>query len=70
MKTSHHMSPAIFVAAIVAGSVFMLNHNGFFDRTEILASVKAEDILTASDLAVTTKVQAPVLDGNQTSSIQ
>ena len=70
MKTSHHLSSAIFVAAIVAGSVFMLNHNGFFDRTKILASLKAEDVLTASDLGVTAKVPAAVLDGNQTASIQ
>ncbi|MEZ2127307.1 MULTISPECIES: hypothetical protein [unclassified Sinorhizobium] len=69
MKTSHHLSPAIFAAAIVAGSVFMLNHNGFFDRTEILASVKAEDVLTANDLGATTKVPAAALDGDQTSSI-
>ena len=65
MKTSLHMSPAIYLAAVVAGSVLMLNHNGFFDRKEILATVKAEDVLTVKDLAVTAK--AP--DSDQTSSI-
>lgn len=49
METSRHTSPAILALAVIAGGAFLLFHSGFFDgafRTDILASVKAEDVLT------------------------
>lgn len=54
MGTLHHSSPIALVAVVVAGSVILIQHSGFFDggfRTEILASVKAEDTISAADWA-------------------
>jgi hypothetical protein len=53
MVTSRHTSPAILAAALIAGSVFLLQDSGFFDgafRTDILASVKAGDSLSRSNV--------------------
>ncbi len=70
METSRHSSPAVLVAAMIAGSAFLIQHNGFFEgafRTDILASVKAEDVLTATDLGAMSHVQA--VDRAATASI-
>jgi len=55
MVTSRRTSPTILAAAIVAGSVFLLEDSGFFDgafRTDILASVEAGDSLSLADVQV------------------
>lgn len=52
METSRHTLPVILTAAIVAGSALLLQDSGFFDgalRTDILASVRAEESLGAAD---------------------
>ena len=52
MVTSRHASPTILAAAVIVGSVFLLEDSGFFDgafRTEILASVKAGDSLSSAN---------------------
>ncbi|TDW26234.1 hypothetical protein EV128_115133 [Rhizobium azibense] len=51
MEASRHTSPLI-LAAIVAGSALLLQEGGFFEgafRTDILASVSAEESLGAAD---------------------
>jgi hypothetical protein len=47
METSRHTSPIVLAAAVIAGSVALIQQNGFFDgvfRSDILASVKAEEV--------------------------
>ncbi|GAA3095713.1 hypothetical protein GCM10010520_46790 [Rhizobium viscosum] len=54
MGSPRHTSPVILAFAILAGCAFLLQQTGFFNgifSTDILASVKAEDILSASDIA-------------------
>jgi ABC-type transporter Mla maintaining outer membrane lipid asymmetry permease subunit MlaE len=70
METSRHSSPIVLVAALVAGSVFLMWHSGFFEgafRTDILTSVKAEDVLIAADAAAMGKV---TFDNQHTGSVR
>ncbi|MBB3591029.1 hypothetical protein FHX08_001373 [Rhizobium sp. BK529] len=73
MESSRHTSPAILAFAVVAGGVFLLQQSGFFNgifRTDILASVKAEDVLSASDIAAMEKPVAADIDTAQTASLR
>jgi len=61
MESPRHTSPAILALAIIAGCAFLLQQTGFFNgifSTDILASVKAEDILSVSDIAA---MERPVI---------
>lgn len=54
MESSRHTSPAILALAVIAGIAFLLQQSGFFNgifSTDILASVKAEDVLSTADIA-------------------
>lgn len=58
MQTSHNSPPAVLAAAVTAGSLFLIQQQGFFHgafTSEILASIDAEDVLVASDYTVTSK---------------
>jgi hypothetical protein len=53
MKASRHSWPIVLVAAVIAGSALLMQHNGFFDgafRTDILASIKTDEVLSAADM--------------------
>jgi hypothetical protein len=68
METSRHTSPAILALAVIAGGAFLLLHSGFFDgafRTDILASVKAEDVLTAANTGASRNI-----DRSETASVR
>jgi hypothetical protein len=52
MQTSHNSPPAVLAAAVIAGSLFLIQQQGFFHgafTSEILASINAEDMLVAND---------------------
>lgn len=69
METSRHISP-IVLAAVIAGSVALIQQDGFFDgvfRSDILASVKAEEVLNAADLA--NRVDTAAVDHRATAAI-
>ncbi|MBW9056249.1 hypothetical protein [Rhizobium mesosinicum] len=54
MEPSRQTSPAILALAIAFGVAFLLQQSGFFNgifSTDILASVKVEDVLGAADIA-------------------
>ncbi|MBB3464621.1 hypothetical protein [Rhizobium sp. BK377] len=78
MEPSRHTSPAILALAITFGVAFLLQQSGFFNgifSTDILASVKAEDVLSAADIAAMEKQPAPSmtavnLDGPQAASVR
>jgi hypothetical protein len=78
MESPRHSSPAILALAIIAGCAFLLQQTGFFNgifSTDILASVKAEDILSASDIAGTKKsavqpMTATNIDRAETASVR
>jgi hypothetical protein len=78
MESSRHTSPAILALAIVAGIAFLLQQSGFFNgifSTDILASVKAEDMLSAADFAgmekpTTQAVTAANIDVAETASVR
>ncbi|WP_018900568.1 hypothetical protein [Rhizobium sp. 2MFCol3.1] len=56
MQTSHNSPPAVLAAAVIAGSLFLIQQQGFFHgafTSEILASINAEDVLVASDYIAT-----------------
>ncbi|XAZ25449.1 hypothetical protein LVY75_20130 [Sinorhizobium sp. B11] len=62
MESSRHTSPVILGLAVLAGTIFLLQQSGFFNgifSTDILASVKAEDVLSAADIATMEKQPAP-----------
>jgi hypothetical protein len=77
MESSRHTSPVILGLAVLAGTIFLLQQSGFFNgifSTDILASVKAEDVLSAADIAAMEKqpaapMPAVNLDGPQTASV-
>ncbi|MBB3319248.1 hypothetical protein FHT77_005161 [Rhizobium sp. BK181] len=51
METSRHTSPIILVTAVIAGSLALIEQNGFFDgifHNEILASVRVEETVGAA----------------------
>lgn len=73
MGSSRHTSPAVLALAVVAGGVFLLQQSGFFNgifRTDILASVKAEDVLDAADIAGMEKPVAANIDTAETASVR
>lgn len=73
MQSSRHTSPTILALAILAGGAFLLQQSGFFNgifSTDILASVKAGDILNASDIAAVEKPVAANIDTSQTASVR
>lgn len=74
MESSRHTSPAILALAIVAGGAFLLQQSGFFNgifSTEILASVRAEDVLSAGDIAARDNpVTAANIDTAETASVR
>jgi hypothetical protein len=58
MQTSLNSPPAVLAAAVIAGSLFLIQQQGFFHgafTSEILASINAEDVLVASDTIATSK---------------
>lgn len=73
MESSRHTSPAILALAILVGGAFLLQQSGFFDgvfNTDILASVKAEDVLSAADIAAMGKPLAADIDTAETASVR
>lgn len=73
MGSSRHTSPAILALAIGAGGVFLLQQSGFFNgifRTDILASVKAEDVLNASNISGMEKPVVANIDTAATASVR
>jgi len=73
MQSSRHTSPTILALAILAGGAFLLQQSGFFNgifSTDILASVKAGDILNVSDIAAMEKPVAANIDTSQTASVR
>ena len=73
MESSRHTSPAILALAIVAGAAFLLQQSGFFNgifNTDILASVKAQDVLGAADIAGMQKPVAANIDPAETASVR
>jgi hypothetical protein len=73
METSRHTSPVILAAAIVAGSALLLQDRGFFDgafRTDILASVRAEESLGAADFqALNSRASTQRIDPRKTAAV-
>jgi hypothetical protein len=73
MKTSRRYSAVILVAAVIAGSALLVQHNGFFKgafRTEILASVKAEDVFDPTGIATASgTTAAEAVDKQQTAAL-
>ncbi|WP_454849669.1 hypothetical protein [Rhizobium binxianense] len=73
METSRHTSPTILALAILAGGAFLLQHSGFFDgafRTDILASVKAEDVLITTDIGAASRAGAArTIDSTKTAAL-
>jgi hypothetical protein len=73
MVTSRHTSPAILAAAVIAGSVFLLQDSGFFDgafSTDILASVKTGDSLNRVDFQTLGGIAtAQQIDQQKTSAV-
>lgn len=58
MQTSRNSPPAMLAAAIIAGSLFLIQQQGFFHgafSSEILASIDAGDVLVTSDHVATSK---------------
>jgi hypothetical protein len=74
MESPRYTSPAILALAVVAGLAFLLQQTGFFHgifNTDILASVKAEDVLIASDIAARENpVTAANIDTAETASVR
>ncbi len=78
MDSPRHSSPAILAFALIAGVAFLLQQSGFFHgifNTDILASVKAEDIYIASDVVAAEKspvqpMTAANIDTAQTASVR
>ncbi|MBB3656975.1 hypothetical protein FHX15_002203 [Rhizobium sp. BK650] len=69
MESSRDTSPVILAVAVLAGGIFLLQQSGFFNgifSTDILASVKAEDVLSTSDIAAMEKPVAATIDTAQT----
>ena len=63
MQMSHNSPPAVLAAAVIAGSLFLIQQQGFFHgafTSEILASINTEDVLVASDYAATGKAELAV----------
>ncbi|RDJ12467.1 hypothetical protein [Rhizobium grahamii] len=54
MEASRHTSPIVLVAAVIAGSIALIQQNGFFDGifgNRILASVRVEETVGATKAA-------------------
>jgi len=70
LESSRHTSPIVLVAAVIAGSVALIQQDGFFDgvfRSDILANVKAEEVLNVADLA--NRVDTATVDHRATAAI-
>jgi hypothetical protein len=73
METSRQTSPTILALAVILGGVFLLQQSGFFNgafSTGILASIKAEDALTAADIAAGRSLTAENLDRDEMAAIR
>jgi hypothetical protein len=71
MKTSRHYSPIILVAAVIAGSALLIQHFKGAFRTEILASVKSEDVFNPNGIATISGTTADgAVDKQQTTALR